>query len=1021
MQGKGFIKVVAVLLLLLSIYQLVFTWKANQIENTAEQEAKEYVESLNVPEEEEYAAMKSYEQNYLDSIYDEPVFLNYFSYRKVKEAALKLGLDLQGGMSVVLEANLRNLLENLSDNSQNQAFLQALEDAKQAQQSSQEGFIDLFIQEFEGSDQDLVNIFQNADNDDQLGLGAGKDDVRAYLKQQADDAFDSTYDIIQSRIDQFGLLQPSIQRQDATKRIMIEIPGVDNPARVRNLLQSTANLEFYEVYDNTEFSSYWGAANQALKNHLASQENDSATATNEENSTQQDTVPEDSTVESPEEDTSVSDEQDELDDLLANTEDDTVTDSLAQQSEEEIRKEFPLFTVMSPSQQPGPVVAFANKRDTAEVNEYLRIPAVQNAFPSNARLVWEAKPVDTEDAEGNSVKIMRLLALRGEQNGEPQLDGSAIKTAYPSVDQYNNPVVSMEMNQQGAAVWYDLTGKNVGKPIAIVLDNKVYSFPAPSEAIAGGNSQISGDFTQLEAQDLSTILKTGKLDVPAQIIEEEVVGPTIGGESAQAGMLSLLAGLILVLVFMVIYYGKAGIIADIALLFNILLVVGILAAFGSTLTLPGIAGLVLTIGMAVDANVIIFERVREELSKGIELPDAIRKGYKASYSAIIDANVTTFIIAIILFTFGIGPIKGFATVLMIGILTSLFTGVLFTRVIKDDMLEKGKHISYWTGLSKNWFQNLNFDFVSKRKFAYVISGLIVVVSLGNLLIKGTNAFDLGVDLSSGRSYTVRFEEPKDANDIKALLDDSFPAGTSNLVRTYGKDEQLKITTNLLTNETGTEYDQQAQTALYEALENEVNVDYETFKDDYLLSSQKVDSTIADDLRKQSTWLTIVALVAIFIYLLIRFLKWQFGLAAVVTLAHDTLLLLAVFSFFRGVLPFALEVDQAFIAALLTVIGYSINDTVIVFDRIREELGLNPKKDYKKVINYALNSTLSRTLITSLTTLFVVLLLFIFGGEVIRGFAFALLIGIIVGTYSSIFVATPIVVDLYAKNKPTVED
>lgn len=1012
MQGKGFIKVVAVLLLLLSIYQLVFTWKANQIEKNAHKEAVEYVAGLDIPEETVHERTKRYEQNYLDSIFDEPVFLNYFTYEKVKEASLKLGLDLKGGMSVVLEANIKELIESLSDNSQDPQFLAAIEKAVVAQQSSQESFIDLFIENFAGDGQQLVSIFQNADNDDVLGIGAGKNEVRSYLKKQADDAFDSTFDIISSRIDQFGLLQPSIQRQEASKRILIEIPGVDNPARVRNLLQSTANLEFYEVFDNTEFSSYWGAANQAIVAHLANQE---TTETTETNTTTENTdeLPVAESNETEQNATAVDSTKSELEELLSATEKETTADSTAQ-NVDQLQEEYPLFTVFSPSQQPGPVVGFANKRDTSKVNEYLALPEVKNAFPPNARLVWSADPVETETAEGNTVDVMRLFALRGERNGLPQLDGSAIKTAYPSVDQYNNPVVSMEMNQQGAAEWYNITSQNVGRQIAIVLDNKVYSAPNVQNPISGGSSQISGDFTQTEAQDLATILKTGKLDVPAQIIEEEVVGPTIGVESAKAGLISLLSGLGLVLLFMILYYGKAGIVADIALLFNIVLVIGILAAFGSTLTLPGIAGIVLTIGMAVDANVIIFERIREELANGLSLADAVRKGYKASYSAIIDANVTTFIIALILFTFGIGPIKGFATVLMIGIITSLFTGVLFTRVIKDDMLKKGKHITYWTNLSKNWSQNLNFDLVSKRKISYVISGLIVIVSLGNLLINGTNAFDLGVDLSSGRSYTVRFNEAKSANDIKALLDESFPEGTSNLVRTYGQEEQLKITTNLLTAQPGVNNDKEAITALYKALQAEINVDFDTFNDEYLLSSQNVDSSIADDLRKQSMWLTIVALIAIFIYLLIRFLKWQFGLAAVITLAHDALFLLAIFSFLRGIVPFALEVDQAFIAALLTVIGYSINDTVIIFDRIREELNLHPKKDFKEVINHALNSTLSRTLITSLTTLFVVLLLFLFGGEVIRGFAFALVIGIIVGTYSSIFVATPIVVDLYAK-------
>jgi len=1022
MQGKGLIKIVALLLFLLSLYQLTFTWKANQIEKEAKADAIEYAENQGYTGDEKSAQAKVYEQNYLDSLNEEKVFLNLFTYKTVKKSALKLGLDLKGGMSVVLEADIPNLLQNLSDDSKNANFLAAIAAAKEDQKSSQEEFIDLFVNNFEGSDTELLNIFQNADNDEELGFNAGKDQIRSYLKDEANDAFDSSYDIIQTRIDRFGLDQPSIQRQDANKRIIIEIPGVDNPTRVRELLTSTANLEFYEVYDNAEFSQFWMAANEEVKKKVSIDEEleaqrstdidegdmdpDELTVENDNPEVQPDsgeTTVQDSTVSDPDDISSIlgEDISEELDSL-----------ELLEQG----RKEFPLFQVFQPSQSPGPVVGFATKRDTSKVNEYLRMPEVQAVFPVNSRLVWESKPEVVENEDGTKQQIFRMIALRGDLDGNPQLDGSVIKTASDEVDEYNNPVVSMVMNQEGSSLWYDLTAKNVGKPIAIVLDNKVYSYPAPSEAISGGRSEISGNFTSLEARDLATILKTGKLDVPAKIIEEEVVGPTIGGESARSGVISLVAGLLLVLAFMVLYYGKAGAIADIALIFNLILVIGILAAAGATLTLPGIAGLVLTIGMAVDANVIIFERIREELRKGVGLAESVRKGYKASYSAIIDANVTTLIIAVILFFFGIGPIKGFASVLLIGIITSFFTGVLFTRVIKDDMLKKGKTISYWTGISENWFRNLQFNFVGKRKIAYIVSGIIVLASMLNLAIRQGDAIDLGVDLSSGRSYTVRFSEDASTLEVKNLLDTQLE-NTSNIVRTFGRDDQLKITTNLMTDEVGTEIDAQAETALYEALKPLLNGnDFETFKTENLMNRQKVDSTIADDLRKQSVWLTVLSLIFIFLYLTFRFLKWQFGVAAVATLAHDTFVLLAVFSFLRGIMPFALEVDQAFIAALLTVIGYSINDTVIVFDRIREELNLHPKMDYKEVINMALNSTLSRTLITSLTTLFVVLLLFIFGGEVIRGFAFALLIGIIVGTYSSIFVATPIVVDLYAKGQ-----
>ncbi len=1001
MQGKGLIKIIAVLLLLVSVYELIFTWKANQIEQTAKNEAKAYVSQFDMNEDEAYEAQKAYEQRYLDSLYDQKVFLNMFTYKQVKKGSLKLGLDLKGGMSVVLEADIPNLLENLANDPKNQQFENAINAARQAQKSSQADFVDLFIDNYQGADQDLIALFRNSDNAEYLGVGASKDDVRAYLKKEAEDAFKSSYDIIQSRIDRFGLEQPSIQRQDANKRILIEIPGVDNPARVRNLLQSTANLEFYEVYDNAEFSQYFMSANQALKQYL--EENEKEPKASEQ------TVPDAIAVQ---EDEPALEEAADIDSLL-NEERQEGKDSL--ELLEEAKKQFPFFQVFQPSQQAGPVVGFAAKKDTAAVNFYLSIPEVKEIFPQNAKLAWEAKPQEITQDDGTKVKIFSMLALRGDFDGNPQLDGSVIKNAFQDVDQYNNPAVSMVMNQEGAQRWYELTTKNQNKPMAIVLDNMIYSYPNINEPISGGRSQISGNFTSNEAKDLATILKTGKLDVPARIIEEEVVGPTIGKESARSGILSMVMGMAFVFVFMLIYYSRAGVIADLALLFNIVLILGILAAFGSTLTLPGIAGLVLTIGMAVDANVIIFERIKEELRKGLQLPAAVKNGYKHSYSAIIDANVTTLIIAIILAAFGVGPIKGFAVVLMIGIFTSFFTGVLLTRVMTDDRLGKGKTISYWTKSSQNWFHNFNYDFLSKRRIAYIFSGIIGLISLINLISRGGNAFDLGVDLSAGRSYTIRFNEPVKANEVKSILDEALP-NTSNIVRTFGQDDQLKITTNLLIDDNSKDSDDKAISQLFEALQP-VLTNGETldeFKSENLMNSQKVDSTIADDLRNQAFWLTFAALAAIFIYLLIRFQKWEFGLAAVLTLFHDTLVMLFVYSFGRSIFPFALEVDQAFIAAVLTVIGYSINDTVIVFDRIREELQLHPNKDYKEVINMALNQTLSRTVITSFTTLIVVLSLFIFGGEVIRDFSFALLVGIIVGTYSSIFVATPIVVDLYSR-------
>jgi len=1010
MQGKGLIKFIALVLLLVSIYNLVFTWKADQIEKQTEADAITYAKSFGFDDEDKTREkQRQYEQVTLDSLYEEKVFMNLFTYKQVKGAALKQGLDLKGGMSVVVEADIPNLLTNLSGDSKNANFLSAIDAAKVAQKRGQADFVDLFVDNFTGTDKELVGIFQNADNDEDLGFNAGRDKLRGFLKGEATEAFNSAYDVIQTRIFGVGLEQPSIQRQDASKRILIEIPGVENPARIRELIVTSANLEFYEVYDGAAFSPYLFAANEAVKNQLILTEPDrDATA-------KVDTVVEDGENEQ----IVNNDDPNSINAILEGAE--NVDQQDTNTAEVDLGKEFPLYSVLQPINFRTNVIGVAEKKDTAQVNEYLNMPGVRESFPPDAKLAWASKAtVEENEEEGTSRKVVYLHALKTQPDGTAFLDGSMIKTARQGFKTENNePNVLITMNAEGGSIWSDMTARNEGDYMAIALDDKVYSAPVSNGRIpAGSNTEISGRFTLDEAKNLATVLKTGKLDVPARIIEEEVVGPTIAGKNARNGILSLAAGLLLVLVFMWFYYGKAGLIADLALVFNLILVIGILAAFGATLTLPGIAGLVLTIGMAVDANVIIFERIREELRKGTALSESIRKGYKASYSAIIDANLTTLIIAAILFGFGIGPIKGFAIVLIIGIITSLFTGVLFTRVIKDDIIKKGKSISYWTGFSQNWLKNINFDFVGKRKIAYVISGIIVLASLVNLFARGGNAFDLGVDLSSGRSYTVKFNEAVDVNQIESLVD-AIP-NTSNVVRTFGGAEQLKITTNLLTTDVSPEIDAEAEELLFNALQPVLNgISLDTFKKDVIQNRQKVDSSIADDLRKQSVLLTVLSLIFIFLYLTFRFLKWQFGVAAVVTLAHDTLVILAAFSFLRGIVPFALDVDQAFIAALLTVIGYSINDTVVVFDRIREELRLHPKKDYKEVINSALNFTFSRTLITSLTTFFVVLLLFMFGGASIKGFAFALLVGIIVGTYSSLFVATPIVVDLYSKGKAQI--
>lgn len=822
------------------------------------------------------------------------------------------------------------------------------------------------------------------------------------------------------------MASPTVTLQEGSNRIIIELPGIDNPKRARSLLQSTAKLEFWEVWFNTEVFNGMLQANQVVREKMGLVEDTTATETDTTNLL-------DAIGDAPTDDDTVVATTDEEPSLLGDGEeltDDTTGDdfsefdlgedgdttALTSNDEEEARKQYPLFgtgySLIKPvadengQAYQSPVLGMVFAQDRTKVMNYLNDELVMVNLPKNIKFAWSAKPNDNN--------MYELYALKTVPNQDgPKLDGDAIVDARGDLDQTGQFQVDMTMNSEGAKIWRRMTKDNTNRSIAIVLDDKVYTAPNVMGEIGVGRSQISGNFTATEAQDLASIIRAGKLPAPARIVQEEFVGPSLGAESIKAGTISLIAGLLVVLAFMIFYYNKSGIIADLALLLNLILIMGTLASLGASLTLPGMAGIVLTIGMAVDANVIIFERIREELRKGKGLKLAITEGYSKSYSAIIDANITTLITAMILLAFGIGPVRGFAIILVIGIFASFATAVLVSRLMMESWTTGEKGMSFGNKVTENVLEKANFDFLSKRKIAYAVSTIVIVLGIASMAVRG---FNYGVDFSGGRTYIISFEQPVSTVDVTNSLREQF--GTEPVVKTFGNNQTLQITTKYLIEETSTEPDSIVDAQLYEGLSQyySSNPDFDTFIEQHKKSGTKVGPTIADDIKSTSVYAAIFSFIGIFLYLLIRFSKWQFGFGALVAVLDDALILLSVFSLLRGLLPFSLEIDQAFIAALLTIIGYSINDTVIVFDRVREYLLEHPSKGIKDIANMAVNSTLSRTLMTSFTTLIVVIILFLFGGNVIRGFSFALLVGILVGTYSSVFVATPLVVDLFKDKK-----
>lgn len=1034
MQNKGFIKFIAILFALVSLYHLSFTFvsqrvvsKANKYAHSAETERLSSMMADGDAAQQQFlydSIARARETYYLDSMSNEVIYnigVRKYTFKEVRERELNLGLDLKGGMNVTLEVSVVDIIRGLANNSKNPVFQQALELAREKQKNSQEGFVTLFgeaVKEIDPNFQ-LTSIFM-AEFKDKLNYNSTNDEVLDVVRKESNAAIDRTYNILRTRIDRFGVAQPNIQKLQTAGRILVELPGIKEPQRVRKLLQGTAQLEFWTTYQFSDVFNYFQAADQKLVDILKT--DDILTDVAQESPLAEgDEIAEDVADELTQIDTTALLADAETDSLEQDLIDQLAGDSLAvtdrDRSPEEIAKTNPLFAYLRPNlvqtesgfvPAQSATVGYASIKDTAMVNSLLR--RVKQDMPRDMKLAWKIKP------EKYSPDFLELVALKASnRDGSAALGGDVIVDARQNFDQNNRVVVDMAMNSEGARQWKRLTGENINRQIAIVLDGYVYSAPNVNDEIPNGRSQISGNFEVPEAQDLANILKAGKLPAPARIVEEAVVGPSLGKVAITDGLNSFIIAFIMVLLYMVLYYNRAGWVADLALVTNIFFIFGVLTSLGAVLTLPGIAGIVLTLGMAVDANVIIYERIKEELRAGKGMRLAITDGYKNAYSAIIDGNVTTLLTGIVLYTFGSGPVQGFATTLIIGILSSLFSAIFISRIVFDHFLTRNRTITFGNKYTNNVLLNANYNFLGMRKYAYVISAVIIIIGIGSLAVRGLN---YGVDFSGGRTYVVRFDQPVVLKDIRNVLEEGLEQPE---VKTFGPSSQVKITTNKEIDNDDPSVDSTLQGILFANLKpfyQDQSITYKDFIADTgsdkligILSSQKVGPTIADDIRNRAVMAIVFALIIIFIYIAIRFKRWQYGLGGVVSLFHDSIIVISLFSIFYNVLPFNLEINQTFIAAILTIIGYSINDTVIIFDRIREFVGLHPKRTLMNNINTGINSTLARTINTSGTTIVVLLMIFIFGGEVIRGFSFALLVGILVGTYSSVFVAGPLAYDL----------
>ena len=977
MHNNGLIKFFAFCFTLVSVYQISFTFITSNIEDKAIQYSANSISDS----KENYAEFREEKYNsYLDSISNESI-LGFTTYKSAKDKELNKGLDLKGGIDVTLQVSVKDILKGLSEYSKDPVFNKALDDADELQKQSDDTYVESFFDAFDlikgESSLASPDIFANRSLSDEINFEMTDAEVKPIIRRKIDESIVSAFEVLRKRIDKFGVTQPNIQRLGNSGRIRVELPGAKDVARVKNLLQSTAQLEFWYTEKNDQFLPFLSQANETLKNIL------------EENDSENNNI-----------------ETSEIDDLLADVE---ANDSISTQKN-------PLFDfLVGTGYQGGPVIAQFLQKDQKKIEEYLSMPEIRRLLPSEkryTRFLFGKPDINTN--------VVELYAIQSNRDNKPPLGGSVVVDASQSYDQVGAPAVSMQMNGKGARKWEEMTGKafNDKSNIAIVLDDIVYSAPGVSRgAISGGRSEISGQFTLNEAIDLANVLRAGKLPASAEIIESEVVGPSLGKENIEKGINSFIIALILVLIWMIFYYGRAGIYADVALVLNLVLIFGILAGLGAVLTLPGIAGIVLTIGMSVDANVLIFERIREELNRGKGLKQSVVDGFSNALSSILDANITTGLTALILFVFGSGPIKGFATTLLIGIATSLFTAIFITRMLVDSRLSESKILNFSTPITKSLFTNMSITFLQKRKVAYIISSIVLFISIFSL---STNGLNQGVDFVGGRTYTVRFDNDVNQTEIQASLVEVLGNAEA---KTFGSDNQLKITTNYKVDVEGTQVDDEIQSKMFEALSSVLpsTLTYDDFvngSDDKsvgIMGSSKVGPTIADDIKKNSFLAIFGSLAVVFLYILLRFRDWQYSLGAVTAVFHDVLVVLGIFSLTYSFMPFNMEINQAFIAAVLTVIGYSLNDTVVVFDRIREFRLINKSWEFTRTVNGALNSTLSRTLNTSFTTLVVLLSIFLFGGESIRGFMFALIIGVIVGTYSSVFIATPVMFDTLRKS------
>ena len=1001
MQNKGLFRVLAILIALACLYQLSFTWATRHQEKKAAEYATKAVEAEQLKPE--FAKVSDLDQAYyldsvnkvknryyLDSVADQKVFLGN-TYKQVKEKEIKLGLDLKGGMNVMMQVQVKDLIKALSNNNQSEEFVKALNLATEREVTSRQDFITLFEQAWDevAPGKPLASVFSTYEMKDKIKSGSSNSEVISVIRQEAESAISNSFNVLRSRIDRFGVTAPNIQRLGSSGRILVELPGVKEPERVRKLLQGTASLEFWPTYEFSEIRDAVSKVDALLKTLNASdiQTADSTAAPAADSTTLAEAVKE-----------------------QIGATDSLSTDQIA------LLKEHPLLAILNPNGYgKGALIGYAHYKDTATINKYLSMPQVKAILPSDLVPMWGVKPTD------NAGTVFELVAIKSTRDGKAPLDGSCINDASISYrEQGGMPTVSMAMNPDGAKTWARLTTDNVGRSVAVVLDGMVYSYPNVNEPITGGRSEISGHFTIEEATDLANVLKSGKLPAPATILQEQVVGPSLGQESINAGMISFLIAFVLVLLYMLFFYRGAGVAANIALICNVVFLFGALISIGAVLTLPGIAGIVLTLGMAVDSNVIIYERIKEELRSGKQLRLAIKDGYSNAYSAILDGNITTIIVGVVLVIFGTGPIQGFATTLILGIITSLITSIFITRLYFEGRLARGKNITFEGKATRNFLTNTKIDFIGMRKTTYAIAAVVVLTCLAFIFFKG---FSKGIDFSGGRTYVLRFDKIVSPEDVRKAAVAEF-GGESVEVKQFGSGSQMKVTTKYKINDNSQEVDQEVEGKLYNALKGffQTPLTQEQFtttvdNPNGIVSSDKVGPTIANDMKRKGVYAVVIALFAIFLYIAARFSNWSWGAGGVAALAHDSIIVIGFYSIFTGVLPFTLDIDQTFIAAVLTIIGYSINDTVVIFDRIREYKRIYPKRTLKDNINGAVNSTLARTFNTSATTLVVLLAIAIFGGDTIRGFAVSLAIGVVVGTFSSVFIATPIMYDI---NKKKVE-